>query len=125
MAGANTIAPAAPSRTDGIRSTIKHLLASEAFDLRGDNATGWSGHLESTPESVLAFLKDCPFCGGRNLELTNTHTPSYSVECLDCEAEKPCTNPERGKGHPKRMQRALECHLLGIESAIAEWNRRV
>jgi hypothetical protein len=29
-------------------------------------------------------LLPCPFCGSRELEMFNTHTPSFSVECLGC-----------------------------------------
>lgn len=32
-------------------------------------------------------LKPCPFCGSRDLELSNTHTPCFWVECSNCEAQ--------------------------------------
>lgn len=34
-----------------------------------------------------ATLKPCPFCGGSNLEVSNTHTASFWVACNDCDAQ--------------------------------------
>lgn len=34
-----------------------------------------------------ADLLPCPFCAGTDLEIFNTHTPSFSVRCNDCDAE--------------------------------------
>lgn len=36
-------------------------------------------------------LLPCPFCGSSDLEVENTHTPSYTVECA-CGAER---SPQR------------------------------
>jgi hypothetical protein len=37
--------------------------------------------------TVKPELLPCPFCGGHNLEIANTHTPSFWVQCNDCEAQ--------------------------------------
>lgn len=34
-----------------------------------------------------ASLLPCPFCGGNDLEIANTHTASFWVACNDCDAE--------------------------------------
>ncbi len=34
-----------------------------------------------------ATLLPCPFCGGTDLEITNTHTASFWIVCNDCDAE--------------------------------------
>ncbi|MDN7851368.1 Lar family restriction alleviation protein [Burkholderia seminalis] len=36
---------------------------------------------------AVAELLPCPFCGSTNLEIANTHTPSFWVRCNECEAE--------------------------------------
>ena len=64
-------------------------------------------------------LKHCPFCGSEDLELTNTHTPSCWVECLDCQAQAhgECFQNKNGfwrEGHFKKA----------IQSAVSSWNRR-
>lgn len=41
------------------------------------------------PETIDAALNPCPFCGGDDLEIINTHTPSFWVECVDCNARVP------------------------------------
>lgn len=32
-------------------------------------------------------LSPCPFCGGTDLEIANTHTASFWITCQDCDAE--------------------------------------
>jgi len=56
-------------------------------------------------------LLPCPFCGSRNLEVWNTHTPSFCVNCFDCEGQA------HGKYRPKSFPKALA-------SAVDAWNRR-
>ncbi|WP_131931159.1 hypothetical protein [Burkholderia sp. SRS-25] len=36
---------------------------------------------------AIAELLPCPFCGGTDPEIWNTHTPSFSVQCIVCDAE--------------------------------------
>ncbi|RRW89168.1 Lar family restriction alleviation protein [Pandoraea apista] len=40
-------------------------------------------------ETFDAALNPCPFCGGDDLEIINTHTASFWVECVDCNARVP------------------------------------
>jgi hypothetical protein len=58
-----------------------------------------------------AELRECPFCGSENLEVCNTHTPSFWVACLDCGSQA------HGQHYPGNYQRALE-------SAVTAWNLR-
>jgi hypothetical protein len=39
-----------------------------------------------TASDVNIKLRPCPFCGSSDVLLQNTWTPSYWVECQDCEA---------------------------------------
>ncbi|MDE2098435.1 MAG: Lar family restriction alleviation protein [Patescibacteria group bacterium] len=79
----------------------------------------------------MTLLK-CPFCGSSSLQIGNTHTPSYWVECEDCGAAV------YGKGYPysKKEHSGFHSHLLygttlpkpyvlARMAAIKAWNRRV
>jgi glutathione S-transferase len=59
-------------------------------------------------------LKPCPFCGGSDLEVANTHTASYWVECM-CGAQRGGT-PQNG--------RSRRSHRLAFLDAINAWNER-
>lgn len=63
----------------------------------------------------------CPFCGSENVELNNSWTASYWVECLECE----------GRAHGKAFgtdctpkELTLRHNKLAKASALAAWNRR-
>lgn len=76
-------------------------------------------HFELSPDDAVL---PCPFCGGSNIELCNTHTPSYWMECQDCEAQA------HGRYGPDLVPRShygsLRQHEAAAESAINAWNRR-
>lgn len=68
-------------------------------------------------------LLPCPFCGGKDLEVTNTSTPSYWVECHECE----------GRAHGASyveletdgtVESTGKAYVEAMKSAIAAWNRR-
>ena len=59
----------------------------------------------------------CPFCGGRDIELANTHTAHYWVECKGCEAQVPDPKSPRSKSQ--------YAHRQSAHRAIFAWNRRV
>lgn len=42
---------------------------------------------ENSRADALTDLLPCPFCGGTDLEIANTHTPSFWVRCNECDAE--------------------------------------
>lgn len=54
-------------------------------------------------------LRPCPFCGGINPAIRNTHTPSFMVEC-ECGAE---VHAGTGRSFP-----------VAIEAAVKAWNER-
>lgn len=62
-------------------------------------------------------LLPCPFCGSEDLELNNTHTACYWVECSQCGAEVSGTAIYSDSDKP-------EDHLEAAKSAISAWNRR-
>lgn len=96
----------------------------------------------SLPQAVLtdahAALLPCPFCGGTDLELSNTHTPSFRVECHGCEAsshgeyfESPRKRNTRFSysANPQGEFEAAYADLWpeyrqAADSAIARWNSR-
>lgn len=61
-------------------------------------------------------LLPCPFCGD-SAELNNTHTAHYWVECVGCEARVSNNMPLADSDSEK-------LHLVGITSAVENWNRR-
>jgi Lar family restriction alleviation protein len=64
----------------------------------------------------------CPFCGGTDIELRNTHTASYWMACMDCGAEH-----HGGQGYGLNFQShkvPLRCHKLAKASTLKAWNRR-
>ena len=63
-------------------------------------------------------LLPCPHCGSTDLELANTHTPSYWIECV-------CSARVSGEYGPELTMGAVEAqHRASAESAIQNWNRR-
>jgi Lar family restriction alleviation protein len=63
-------------------------------------------------------LLPCPFCGGTDMEVENTHTPSYAVECEDCGAAIG-TPPGLTDGAKTRAN-----HRRAFLAAISAWNTR-
>ena len=73
-------------------------------------------HLELTDQR-----EDCPFCGSADLELHNTHTAYYCVECNECGAQV------SGKPFGTRLpsnKLTMANHRRAKASALAAWNRR-
>lgn len=96
----------------------------------------------NNPADTLAALAPCPFCGGADIRLHNTHTPKFSVECEDCGAEAHGEYfPFRGNkekalfsyehdsepGIPFQtgdISKMPAAYRKAAASAIAAWNRR-
>ena len=71
------------------------------------------------------ILTACPFCGTDDeLELCNTHTPSYWVRCHNCGAEAHGRCTEEGGSRILSKEAALRLHLAAMESAVLAWNTR-
>lgn len=95
----------------------KHL------DIRGDAKNGFSAHYNEEHTKQDASLKPCPFCGSTDLELGNTHTPYYSVQCTTCSAEV-----HGAYSYGNRIRSAVNClrvHRKAFNSAVEAWNNRV
>lgn len=75
-------------------------------------------HFELEPTDDV---KPCPFCGSRDLELQNTHTPSYRIECQSCPAT---ISGEYGPDLVGGRYGSERQHRASAESAVAAWNRR-
>lgn len=71
-------------------------------------------------------LLPCPHCGSADLELSNTHTACYTIQCLGCEEQGfrvEVTGRAFGQDRPSdRLSRGQ--HLRAKKSAVAAWNRR-
>lgn len=67
-------------------------------------------------------LKPCPFCGSHELEICNTHSPLYWVECGMCGAECPGESVEEASCATELE--ALDAHNRALLSAVENWNRR-
>lgn len=94
----------------------KHL------DIRGDAKNGFSAHYNEEHTKQDASLKPCPFCGSDDLEIQNTHTPSYSVQCQGCQAE---ANGPYYYGKAMRTRKnCVRQHRKAFDSAVQAWNQR-
>ncbi len=60
-------------------------------------------------------LKPCPFCGSEELELINTHTPYYWIECVSCCCELTCSGD---------YANTVADHKKAALNVIGKWNRR-
>lgn len=91
----------------------------------GNKAEGYSASHEETGE-YLDLLLDCPFCGERDdLDIVNTHTPSYNIECNNCGGTMVGGNPNGYWGQPIRTTtRCAGLHAAAIEKAVERWNTR-
>ncbi len=84
-----------------------------------------------TPETRLAahgesegeHLNPCPFCGSTNVEICNTHTPIYWVECGDCGAQGGPGN-YRARREARTGPALRAQHGRAFESARVAWNTR-
>lgn len=92
------------------------------IEIYGDSRHGYHGSGESTPEDIARLLP-CPFCGGRDLSIVNTHSPAYWVTCVTCNAEKHCDNKIR-RADQRTKASAFAAHEAAAERAIAGWNTR-
>jgi len=77
-------------------------------------------------EEDLKTLEGCPCCGGRRIELTNSHTAYYTLSCLDCEDEGLCVEVSGKAFGTNKASHELsrQDHEQAKASAIAAWNRR-
>lgn len=73
--------------------------------------------LQPLIEAAEQKLKPCPFCGGI-AEMENTHTPSYWVECTDC-------NCQVGDQMSHELYDDIPTHKMSIQNACNAWNTRV
>lgn len=69
-------------------------------------------------------LKKCPFCGSADLEVNNTHTPSFWVECLNCSAEVH-GDYDSANDKPSSFLERCDLYIRALVSAVTCWNRRV
>jgi len=74
-----------------------------------------------TLEEIGRELRPCPFCGSTELELANTWTPSYWVECNCCGATKP-GQAANWKTNDQAYDRSR--HVKAAISAVDAWNSR-
>ena len=83
-----------------------------------------SGTYEDDGNHAGHRLEPCPFCGSTRVELANTHTPSYWIECRKCSAQAHGNMPSGAGGQIATDRDALRFHLRAIRSAVRAWNRR-
>jgi len=71
-------------------------------------------------KDIKADIAFCPFCGG-SAELQNTWTPSYWVECIDCEAQ--VHDPDSAWVRCDAEMKSK--HTASAKRAVKAWNKRV
>jgi len=92
------------------------------LDICGNDKTLYSAHGEYEPGDQA--LEPCPFCGGMDIEVDNTHTPHYTAICQTCGAEKPAADSRSSGNHSKTKAACRRAHRRSFQSAIDEWNKR-
>jgi uncharacterized Zn finger protein len=68
-------------------------------------------------------LKPCPFCGGEDLEVCNTHTAKYWVKCEPCGLEKAGEYVESAE-QAQTEEQVISAHQEAFQSAVDGWNKR-
>ncbi|MBN6728751.1 Lar family restriction alleviation protein [Burkholderia multivorans] len=98
-------------------------------DIKGLEIFGGDGHysgsFDDDGKHAGHELLPCPFCGSTKLALTNTHTPSYWVQCLKCDAEAHGNVPSAGRSQIPDRNDAVRIHRAAMRSAVRKWNKRV
>lgn len=69
-----------------------------------------------TKKDLNLVFDRCPFCGSYDIELCNTHTPSYWVECEGCGAQI--------HGPHSEYEDDARGHIDSANSAANAWNER-
>lgn len=93
------------------------------IDMFGDPGD-WSGSYDDDGLHMGHQLAPCPFCGeAEDLAITNTHTPYFTVQCGNCEAEKPGEyDPFASVAKTKEDARAGFERVMKV--AVDAWNTR-
>ena len=82
----------------------------------------WSGSYEAVDDRDTRRLAACPHCGfTHTLEICNTHTPSYWIEC-ECGAQWHGGYVETGRKASRA--KVIAAHRKAMDNAIRGWNRR-
>lgn len=68
-------------------------------------------------------LKACPFCGGDDLAVCNTHTATYWVQCNACHAQKDGEDIESADDAQTKAELVV-AHYEAFLSAVLGWNKR-
>ncbi len=98
----------------------------------GSPKSGFYGIMERVKEAAqLANLNNCKFCGGSDLRLANTTTPTYRIECA-CGIElTPTHKAEEGwcmdeviEYDEKDLDSVKLAHKKAVEHIISKWNGR-
>lgn len=89
----------------------------------GDEEFGFSAHGEHE-EIIDPALKPCPFCGGLEIKVENTHTPYYWAECETCWTEGPRTHIAEGSELVRPRSAVAAQHVEAFQAAIDAWNQR-
>jgi Lar family restriction alleviation protein len=80
-------------------------------------------YFSASGESDTEKLKPCPFCGSRDVVVRNTHTPHYTAECDNCEAQGPTGRAGNGD-HIRTKATAKRQHTKAFTLAVEGWNTR-
>lgn len=91
----------------------------EVFGTAGD----YSASFEDDGSHNGERLKPCPFCGGEELEVCNTHTASYWVRCEACNIDKGGEYAEEAESAQTEAQ-IVAAHQKAFHSAVNGWNKR-
>lgn len=93
------------------------------LEIYGDEGRGFRASNVSVDNTGL---RPCPFCGmTAGLEVTNTHSPIYTVACAECGTEGPHGDPHQPYEEPITDKAlCIRLHHQAHADAVERWNRR-
>lgn len=91
------------------------------LEIYGNSKKGFSAHGEDNGEYDL---EPCPFCDSSDVEITNTHSPSYWAECNNCGAQGPSGRTSSVRIARKTKSAVRRQHEEAFSKAHELWNTR-
>lgn len=97
----------------------KFLKDLEMFGEKGSFSASYKDDGKHSGQTLAA----CPFCGGDDLSVCNTHTTTYWVQCNACDVQKDGEDIDTSDAE-KTGAEMTDDHYKAFLSAVLGWNKR-